>query len=81
MNTNESNFILYSYRENILIPSIKLYDNFIIQTNSLKFLGITIDKHLGEHINNISSKISPQYFLKGALYNDTCLILLFLLIS
>ena len=42
-------------------------DNFIIQTNSSKFLGVTSDKHLnvGEHINNISLQISESV---GVLY-------------
>ena len=37
-------------------------DNFIIQTNSSKFLRATIDKNLnfGEPINHISSKISKS---------------------
>ena len=62
MNTNESNFILYSYRNNILIPTIKMGDNFISQTYRSRFLGVIYDEHLnfGEHINNISSKISKS---------------------
>ena len=59
INRNKSNFIVYSHRKNIIILPIKMVDNFIIQTNSSKFLGITIDKHFnfGEYINNISLKL------------------------
>ena len=54
MDTNKSNFIVHSYPKNV-------------QTNSSKFLGITIDKNSNywKHINNISSKISKKV---GVLY-------------
>ena len=34
IDTNKSNFIVYSYRKNILIPPFKMGDKFIIKPNS-----------------------------------------------
>ena len=80
INTNKSNFIVYSYRKNILILPDKMngFDNFIIQTNSSNFLVITIDKHLnfGEHI--MLTMFHQKYLNQWKYY--TGLILFFLLL-
>ena len=67
INTNKSNFIIFSYRKKVEIEQIPFHDSFIHSTNSTKFLGIIIDKNLifRDHINYISSKISKSI---GILY-------------
>ena len=81
LNSDKSNFIMFSYRKNIEINQIQFGNSYIRKTDSTKFLGIVIDKNLTfkEHINNISSKVSKSigilYKLNHSLPSDILKIL------
>ena len=67
MNFNKTKFIIFNYRKNIPIESIKFANHDIERTDSIKFLGIIIDEKLSfkNHIDHISSKTSKSV---GLLY-------------
>ena len=60
INCSKSKFIIFSYRKNFSLHSITFGNNIISVTNSIKFLGIEIDRNLNfrTHVNNISKKVS-----------------------
>ena len=62
ININKSKYILFSYRKNILLPPIFFNQQLLTNTESIKFLGITLDKNLNfhNHINLISEKSSKS---------------------
>ena len=62
INTAKSNFIAFSYRRSIDIGPIPFGHSSINQTNSTKFLGLTLEQNLSyrKHIFNISNKISKS---------------------
>ena len=62
INTAKSNFIAFSYRRSIDIGPIPFGHGSIHQTNSTKFLGLTLEQNLSyrKHIFNISNKISKS---------------------
>ena len=67
INHSKTQFIVFSYRKNILIRNLSFGNDTIQQTDSTKFLGIIIDKHLkfDEQILATSSKLSKTI---GILY-------------
>ena len=67
INANKTKFMIFSYRRDIVISSIKLGPNSIQQTDSIKFLGVTLDSHLrfNCHIDHISRKLARSL---GILY-------------
>ena len=67
VNTHKSFYIVFSYRNKIFLPPIRLGTETIAQTERTKFLGITLDSSLSfkMHINEISSKLSRSV---GILY-------------
>ena len=67
VNFNKTKFIIFNYRKNIAIESIKFANHDIERTRSIKFLGIIIDENLSfkNHIDHISSKTSKSV---GLLY-------------
>ena len=62
ININKSKYILFSYRKNIFLPSIFFNQQLLTNTESIKFLGITLDKNLNfrDHLNLISTKSSKS---------------------
>ena len=60
INHKKTQFIVFSYRKNIVMRDIKFGSDLIKQTNSTKFLGIQIDEHLkfDKQINSLCNKIS-----------------------
>ena len=79
--------MVYSYRNSLIIPQVKLGIHVIHQTNNTKFLGIYLDENLrfNHHIQHITGKVSktlgilyklkntfPEYVLKN-LYNSLIL--------
>ena len=62
VNTEKCKFIHFSYRQNLNFPPIKINSSSIYQTDSIKFLGIIIDKNLNfkQHITVMSSKLSKS---------------------
>ena len=67
VNFNKTKFIIFNYKKNIPIESIKFANHDIERTRSIKFLGIIIDENLSfnNHIDHISSKTSKSV---GLLY-------------
>ena len=67
VNYSKSKFIVFSYRKSISISPLQFGSNTISQTDSIKFLGITLDNKLNfrEHIGSICCKISKSV---GLLY-------------
>ena len=57
VNSQKSNFIIFSYRKNLNLSPIKFGDNLLTQVDSTKFLGIYIDEHL-------NFKLHTEYILK-----------------
>ena len=55
-------YILFSYRNKLAIPPIKLGSDIVTQTDSTKFLGLYIDQNLrfNHHIDHISRKLSKS---------------------
>jgi len=62
INVNKTKFIVFSYQEKFNILPLKIGNSNIEETDSIKFLGLHIDKHLTfkNHINHISNKISKS---------------------
>ena len=60
INHKKTQFIVFSYRKNIVMRDIKFGSDLVKQTNSTKFLGIQIDEHLkfDKQINSLCNKIS-----------------------
>ena len=60
INSEKSNFIVFSYRKNISISPVPFGNCFINQTSNTKFLGIIIDKNLKfvSHIEFLCKKVS-----------------------
>ena len=60
INYDKSKFMIFSYRKNFNLSLLKFGNNFIASTESIKFLGIYIDKNLNfkTHTSYISTKIS-----------------------
>ena len=52
VNTEKFNFLNFSYRQNLMLPPIKLNSSYTYQTDSIKFLGLITDKNLNfkQHI-------------------------------
>ena len=62
VNSDKSNFIIFSYRKNLKLPPIKFGNHVLNQVESTKFLGIYIDEHLTFklHIEHILKKLSKS---------------------
>ena len=60
--TEKCNFIQFSYRQNLMLPPIKLTTSNLYQTDTIKFLGLIIDKNLNfkQRIKVICSKLSQS---------------------
>ena len=67
INSNKTNYIVFSYKRKVNLPPIKIGNNIIHEIDNTKFLGVYFDKNLTfkQHINNISSKLSKSV---GILY-------------
>ena len=67
LNGDKTKYIIFSYKKSIELPTIKIGENDIQQTQYTKFLGVLFDQHLtfNEHINYVSAKISKSI---GILY-------------
>ena len=67
INRKKTKFMVLSYNKNVMLPTVKIGENIIEETDTFKFLGIYIDNHLTfkDHINKISNKISKSV---GILY-------------
>ena len=77
VNCTKSKFIVFSYRKSFSISPLQFGSNTISQTDSIKFLGITLDDKLNfrEHVGSICCKISKSvgllYRLNKFLPSDT----------
>ena len=60
INYEKSNIVVFSYRKDICIGSVKIGNDLINQVSSTKFLGLVIDENLnfGNHVNSLCSKLS-----------------------
>ena len=60
INFDKSKFMVFSYGKKYDLNSLKLGNNHIERTESIKFLGITIDQNLNfkAHANSISNKVA-----------------------
>ena len=67
VNHSKNTFIIFSYRKNFQLPSIKLCNNLISETDSTNFWGFILDKHLifHDHVDIICSKLAKT---NGILY-------------
>jgi len=67
VNTDKTKFIIFSYKNPPTISPIFLGNSQITETSSMKFLGVTFDKHLTfrYHVDNIAKKLSRSI---GILY-------------
>ena len=62
LNSDKSNYIIFSYRKNIVIDSVQFGDSLLRQVHSTKFLGLHIDEHLTFrcHVDHVVKKISKS---------------------
>ena len=60
VNSNKSNFMIFSYRKTLVIDSLNFGGYSLMQVHTTKFLGIQIDEHLTfvNHTDHILTKIS-----------------------
>ena len=60
ININKSKFIIFNYRGRATFPSLLLGDGHVEEADQIKFLGLTIDRHLNfnDHIDSIKSRIA-----------------------
>jgi len=67
VNTEKTKFIIFSYKNTPIISPIFLGNSQITETSSMKFLGVTLDKHITfkYHVDNIAKKLSRSV---GILY-------------
>ena len=67
INVTKCKFIIFSYGRKITLPSVLFGDGHISETNSIKFLGLIIDKslNLSDHLKMLKSKLSRSI---GILY-------------
>ena len=67
INHKKTQFIVFSYRKKFEIRQIKFGNEYIKQTDSIKFLGLIIDEHLkfDKQTNSICNKLSKTV---GILY-------------
>ena len=62
LNSDKSNYIIFSYRKKIVIDSLEFGDSLLRQVHSTKFLGLFIDEHLSfrYHVDHVVNKISKS---------------------
>ena len=62
VNTEKFKFIKFSYKKNLMLPSIKINSSYIYQTDSINFFGLIIDKNLNfkQHVTVMCSKLSKS---------------------
>ena len=62
INAEKTHYIIFTYKQSPELPLIKIGEDRISETDSTKFLGITIDKHLTfkNHISLLTSKLSKS---------------------
>ena len=67
INTSKTKYIVFSYRNDVVLPTIKIGDEVIEVTDQTKFLGLIIDSRLSfcYHVDFLASKISKTI---GVLY-------------
>lgn len=67
VNTDKTNFIVFSNRGKVCLSNVKIGSGVISQTDCSKFLGVHLDQHLkfDSHIKHISVKMSKSI---GVLY-------------
>ena len=71
INFDKSKFMVFSYGKKYDLESLQLGNNHIARTESIKFLGITIDQNLNfkAHVDTISNKVSKMNGLLFRLNN------------
>ena len=62
VNISKTKYILFSYKNKIEIPTIKIGQGTINSIDHIKFLGVYIDQHLNfnQHVNYLTNKISKS---------------------
>ena len=60
VNNQKSHFLVFSYREKILLSPNRMGTESIAQTERIKFLGVNLDENLSfkAHIDEICAKLS-----------------------
>ena len=62
VNVSKTKYIVFSYRGDVNIGDIRIGEDIVLAADSVKFLGVFIDKHLTffDHINHIGLKIAKN---------------------
>ena len=77
ININKSGIIPFTWKKKVNLPDIKVYNDVIARLNSIKYLGVTLDKKLlfKEHINNILHKAIAKYVILYPLFKGPSLLI------